>query len=234
MIIEGLRCVRQSLRNEGLRATLAICGSRVVDVGFDLRYGTDTYGWVSPGHFGLDAERVANSEYYKPSHGGPLRQVLASLDLPGRRVLFDIGCGKGRVLMIAAELGFDIARGIEFSPRLAVIAQKNLERFARRRQTATRCEVILDDIRAHTLRDDENVFYLFNPFDGLVMSSVVQKIQESLVRKPRQVHVVYRAPEQRRYLDGSSCFESPIRFCSLGQEYLLYRSTLGPSAASSS
>lgn len=231
MSFEALRSVRQSLRTEGFLATLAVCGSRVADIGFDLRYGTDTYRWENPRNFGLDALQVANSEYYKPSHAGPLRMVLARVDLPGRKVLFDIGCGKGRALMIAIELGFDVARGIEFSPALAAIARKNLQRFTRLRKSATESAVILGDVRTYTLRDDENVVYLFNPFDGSVMSAVVQKIEESLARNPRRFLVIYRAPEQRSYLDNSPCFANPEGLRILGQAYLIYRSTPVPSVA---
>jgi predicted RNA methylase len=45
----------------------------------------------------------------------------------------DVGCGKGRVLMLAALQGFETIIGIEFAPLICQIAQENLVRFSGRR-----------------------------------------------------------------------------------------------------
>src|SRR5215472_1458160 len=37
----------------------------------------------------------------------------------------DLGCGKGRVLLMARELGFGRIIGVEFAPALAKVARRN-------------------------------------------------------------------------------------------------------------
>ena len=51
---------------------------------------------------------------------------------PEQEVLVDYGSGKGRVLVVAAELGIQRIVGIEFSPGLVAIAKCNLERYRAR------------------------------------------------------------------------------------------------------
>jgi predicted RNA methylase len=221
---EALRSAWRSLAGEGVRVTARLCVSRLADLAFDRRYGTDTYRWLEPAGFGLAAEQVAGAEYYKPSHAASLRKLLSRLDLGDDVVLLDIGCGKGRVLMVAAELGFAQARGIEYSPRLAAIAADNLKAFSRVRQTRTRFELLCEDVRDYRLRDDETLIYLFNPFGREATASVVRALEASLQRRPRRLQVVYRAPEHRELLDTSPCL-LPVQGVVIdGQHYLVYRS----------
>lgn len=222
MSFEALRSAWRSLAGEGVLVTVRLCASRLGDLAFDRRYGTDTYRWVDPAGFGLAAEQVAGAEYYKPSHAASLRKLLSRLDLGDEVVLLDIGCGKGRVLMVAAELGFTEARGIEYSPRLAAIAADNLKAFARVRPTRTRFELICEDVRDYRLRDDETLIYLFNPFAREATASVVRALEASLQRRPRRLQVVYRAPEHRELFDASPCLLPAQGVVIDGQHYLIY------------
>lgn len=224
MSFEALRSAWRSLAGDGVLVTARLCASRLADLAFDRRYGTDTYRWVEPAGFGLAAEQVAGAEYYKPSHAASLRKLLSRLDVGDQAVLLDIGCGKGRVLMVAAELGFALARGIEYSPRLAAIAADNLKAFSRVRPTRTRFELLCEDVREYRLRDDETLIYLFNPFGREATASVVRMLEASLQRRLRRLQVVYRAPEHRELLNASPCLLPVQGFVIDGQQYLIYRS----------
>jgi predicted RNA methylase len=45
----------------------------------------------------------------------------------GETTFVDIGSGKGRALIIAAEYAFKRIIGVEYSPSLATICRRNLE-----------------------------------------------------------------------------------------------------------
>src|SRR3954453_20019425 len=47
--------------------------------------------------------------------------------------LVDIGCGKGRVLMLATEYAFREIAGVELNPALARLARRNVRKWMRRR-----------------------------------------------------------------------------------------------------
>lgn len=224
MASEVLRSVWRSLASEGPCVTARLCLSRVADLEFDWRHGTDTFDWLEPARFGLPPEQLADVEYYKPTNAAALRKLLSRLDLRGERILLDVGCGKGRVMMVAAELGFDVARGVEFSPRLAAVTTGNLNIYMRLRQPQTRFEVECADIRNHRLRDDETLIYLFNPFGRETTARVVDLIEASLRRRPRRLHFIYRAPEHRSLIDASPFFRPSESYRFDGQKFLVYLS----------
>ena len=82
--------------------------------------------------------------------------------------------------------------GIEYSRELQGLALENLARFGKR--STTPIESILADATEYVLRDDENVFYFFNPFEIDVMRGVIRQIKASIERKPRKIWVIYFDP----------------------------------------
>ena len=160
MLKQNLSSLYYALVNDGLICTIQLVMSRLIDVSFDWRYGTDTYRWVERDQLQVSHEQSKHSEPYKPTHSLPLRRVLASIDLLQPRVMVDYGCGKGRALFIAAEqaYAYAYAYGVEFSPLLVHIAKQNLRYFRRRSNSPTQIEIIQQDVRLHTLKGDENIF----------------------------------------------------------------------------
>jgi hypothetical protein len=76
----------------------------------------------------------------------------------------DIGCGKGRVVLLASQLGFKQTIGVEFSPLIAAVARRNLARFHRGRTALERCSIVTTDATDYELPSGALVIYLFNPF----------------------------------------------------------------------
>jgi SAM-dependent methyltransferase len=163
MLRDALLLTWKVLLRQGLKETLLLIYSRVVDKGFDLKYGTETYAWIAPEHFGVARSQADAAEPYRPSHAGALRSILSMIDKSDRKVFLDIGCGKGRALIVAAEAGFTAIRGLEFSAKLVSIARRNLETFSQKTSIRPAFELIHDDAACYRFRDDETCFYLFNP-----------------------------------------------------------------------
>ena len=177
-----------SARNQGLLNSLAKAPGPLADQLFD---------W----YFGVDTLRPANNEVgvhpYEPTRVLPLRAMFRRIRpmLPPNPVLLDMGSGKGRVLMVAAQNGFRVARGVEITPELNVIARGNVARFAHHFPGGqTPIDVIQADILRYPIRPDENVFFLFNPFPPAVFEQVLVNIAGSLAAHPRQVLMVNFLP----------------------------------------
>ena len=68
--------------------------------------------------------------------------LFKKLKIPDDKVFIDIGSGKGRVLLIAAEFGIKEVRGIEFSPVLCEIAKKNISIYKEKTKSKTAFKII--------------------------------------------------------------------------------------------
>jgi SAM-dependent methyltransferase len=181
---------------------------------FDARYGTETtQQHVLLGSY-TDSPSVVHATSYWPSH---VRVVEAMFDRavqhpdlawrvdPAARVFVDVGCGKGRALLLASELPFRHLHGVDFSAALLETAQRNVERW---KHGAERDRISLHhaDALAWELPGEPLVVYLFHPFDATVMTPFVDRLVASLEQRPRSCTVLYLNPKHDR------CFEVTGRF----------------------
>ena len=100
------------------------------DRAFDETLGVDTAGHLELSALGtIDAASKPYGTHYLPSPVALVRGLLRGLSIRHEDYVFvDLGSGKGRVLLLAAELPFKEIIGVEFSPELHAIALANIER----------------------------------------------------------------------------------------------------------
>jgi predicted RNA methylase len=131
---------------------------------WDRRYGVDTSGQIDL----VDVDVVGPNRDggYASVSTSPRSYAFLSTLFPAELKDFtfvDVGCGKGRVLMLAALQGFDTIIGIEFAPLICQIAEQNLARFFGRRPA--KWSVVNADATAIDLPSDAPLLiYCFNPF----------------------------------------------------------------------
>jgi SAM-dependent methyltransferase len=191
-----------SLRERGFAATarggirrIQIAASKVVDASFDRRHGTETRHLVEVAQQDdVSSPNRAHGIRYEPSRARPLRRLLRELPLPRASVFVDIGCGKGRALMVAAQAGFRRLVGVDYSPDLCRAARRNLEGLARGSDGGFSFEVIECDAADFAFAGDHDVIYLFNPFDESVLRRVLDRLEASLRAHPRTVWIIYLSP----------------------------------------
>ena len=106
-----------------------------------------------------------------------------------------------RVLLIASEFGFKEVRGIELSSKLCSIANKNITNFKSRVNTNTLFEVINIDATQYNFKDDEYVFFMYNPFDEFILKKVLNNILISIKRQNRPILIVYAYPVNRGVIE---------------------------------
>ena len=105
----------------------------------------------------------------------------------------DIGCGKGRALCIAAQYGFTKLTGIDLSKALCTAAEKNLA-ITKQEKPLLHYSIINNDAFYFEIPADVDCIFLFNPFDEVIMSAVVQNIKISLQIHPRPLYILYVNP----------------------------------------
>ena len=164
--------------------------------GFDEAHGTDTAAILLGGERGpsvSDGGHVVSR--YETSSETAIRLALDSLAVDHSRFTFvDMGCGKGKPLMVAASYGFRRLVGVDLSPACIEAARRNIARYGPEPIDASRIELRVEDAEAFEFPDDPLVVYLYNPFPQAVLERVVVRLGESLTRNPREVAIVYMNP----------------------------------------
>jgi len=112
-----------------------------------------------------------------------VRMLKPSID----DVVFDIGCGMGRILCVFARRRIKKCIGIEISAELAERARQNAVRL--RGSKAPIEIVVADAIEADY--SNGTIYCLYNPFGEKTLSLVMERIRQSVKSNPRRIQVAY-------------------------------------------
>lgn len=172
---------------------------------FDLRRGTSTSGVIQLRSLGLDSSL---GHHYIATVPHTLRKVLAHLPInPSEFTFVDLGCGKGRALLVAREVGFRRLIGVDISRSLLEIARSNLRE---------RAQLVEMNAAEFVFPAEPLVVYLFNPFHMDLALEIVRKLELSLLSNLRKVYVVYNRPSLKQVVSDSPAFrllvESDLKY----------------------
>lgn len=148
---------------------------------------------------------------YQPIEPELLRQIIDSLEIEFAEFTFiDIGSGKGRALLIAAEYPFQRVCGIELLPELDAIAQENIRKFlSQGRAQTTRTQTIdtsCGDATDFTFPDVPAVVLLNNPLPQYGLRKLAGNLEKSLELGPRPVFVIYANAILEEVFESSPAF----------------------------
>ena len=224
--------IGRSLRSHGVvytvraafrHANAAI--SRILDRHFDLAFGSDTRGVIENASLSdVASPNLARGIRYEPTRALPLQRVLRAAHVPTDGSFVDLGCGKGRALMVAVLSGFAHVTGVDYSPALCRIAEHNLETLRRRTQRRFTASIMNADAADYTFDARDNVVYLFNPFDATVLAAVVAHLERSMAKHPRTVWIVYHNPVWRIVVEHSGAFTHVRDYTAGAGVFAVYRS----------
>ncbi len=201
--------LRNRWRDTRVRKTLA---GTTLEIGDDLwefvlestpqrrrsRYGDVEYDWD---HQGVDTTSATVSARtrllaaisgapYQPTDPGIFAEMLQALRIDfGEFTFIDIGSGKGRTLLMAAEAGFRQVIGVELLPELHEVAARNIANSGRRN-----IESVCVDAREYQFPSDPLVLYLFNPLPAAAITQLLKRLGTSLEKQAREVKVIYHNP----------------------------------------
>lgn len=142
----------------------------------------------------IASENLTHASIYQASSYYLVEKAFTFLqDEKANFSLVDFGCGKGRVIIVAAYFGFKRITGVDFSCNLCLEAELNIEKIAVFFPDNV-FNIICADAAYYQIEKDQNCFFFFNPFDEVVLLRVVKNILSSLKENPRKIYVVYLNP----------------------------------------
>lgn len=194
---------------------------RYGDVDYDWEYRVDTtsanVSWQAR-YIGL-----LNSSY-QPIEAPLFHEMLRALDLDYSQFTFiDIGSGKGRPLLMAAEYPFRRIVGIELLPELNAIAEENIRRFPEEQKRCRQIEARQEDAREFAFPSDPLVVFMFHPLPESGFRRVMANLANSISATPRPVRLIYANPLYESIVAGSGMF----RKMSGTPQYSIFYSDLG-------
>jgi SAM-dependent methyltransferase len=183
------------------QSTPAIRRQRFGDAAYDWDYRVNTMSAGVPwrerllGHF---------HSPYQPTDPAVFHEMLTQLPLDVSQFTFlDLGSGKGRTLLLAADYPFAQIVGVELLPKLHRIAVDNIGVYQSIAQRCFAIESICGDARDFTFPPAPTVLYLFNPFLKSTLEQVLRRLEQSLRQHPRPVVVLYHNPQLTSVLEQS-------------------------------
>ena len=182
-------------RNLGLRNYRDVAQHLWELMTFDWRLGVSTSGVIPATKLQFeDDTAMEHAVRYRGSPSFSVRSGIATLESKEESfadmTFVDYGCGAGRVMLIAAELGFRHVIGLELSPGLVSRCQSNMARYAARNRAGTRFEVLRRNAMEYFPDPSARVFFFFHPFDQEILNGVLSQIESSIDAAPRQVYVL--------------------------------------------
>ena len=177
--------------------------------GFDAAHGTDTAAVLVGRELGPGVTRGGHLViHYETTSAAAIRTPLDGLAIDFSRFVFiDLGCGKGKPLMVAAAYPFRRLIGVDISPACIAIARRNIARYGPEKLDPARLELLTLDAEDFAFPIDALVIYLFNPFPGKVLEGVVANLESSLRVQPREAVIVYVNPHALAAITRSGLFE---------------------------
>lgn len=173
---------------------------------FDLAHGIDTSGFVSASECAADGVPAEQITFYGGSQPSIVRTVLASLPEPARYAFVDIGCGKGRPLVVATEFPFRRVVGVELAPHLAQLARTNAASIAARHPGRRPIEIEAGNATSVLAPADRVVYFLYNPFGRSLVKALVEHVERQLQHSLEHAFFVCYNPVHAEVLDQSPHF----------------------------
>jgi SAM-dependent methyltransferase len=159
---------------------------------FDQAHNVDTSGLVPARHL---ATGHANDEH-ATAYYGVAPSILRTLIAHWRETVpphpissyafLDIGCGKGRALLVASELPFRQVIGIELNPKLATVAQANTEIWNASHAADPTApllapiNILEQDALELDLPAAPTLIFLFHPFEAPLLRKLLRRIEAQI------------------------------------------------------
>jgi hypothetical protein len=155
---------------------------------------------------------------YQPTEPALFREMLANLkqanpspssaEFDFREFTFiDIGSGKARVLLMAADYPFRRILGVELMPELHRVAGENIGKYKSDSQLCFAIDSIQGDASEFIFPPEPTVLYLFNPLPESGLAKMISNLERSLEQHPRLVFVLYHNPLLERVLAQSDALK---------------------------
>jgi SAM-dependent methyltransferase len=233
-----LRITRVLANQLRYRMHLLVSGERgcrsygeFIQTAFDRRYGIETTRWDETGQFRGEGPNSGFGNWYMPTEIAMFHLMIKGLTIdPCEFHFVDLGSGKGRMLVAAAEAGFRRVVGVEYSADLHVVAERNVRTYLQGSRRSAEIQTLHADAAEYEFPDEPLVIFFFNSFLEPVLSVVLENLRRTLDQRTRDVYILHNGPHF--YPDIAAVFERTpwLETASSGSGYAVYRAGSRPGA----
>ena len=220
-IFQTIKQTFTKLQRDGLARTYRALHSSLYDRWFDWKYDLDTETWVSHDELVKENNLAKYTGHYQANNVLLVRDIFKHLKLPKDETFVDLGSGKGRILILAAEYGFKTIKGIELSDSLCTIAKLNLEAYKKKKQIESSITIYNADATTYEFQPTDTILHLYNPFNGIIFEKVIENLKTSIENYPRKMTIIYINPVERRTLESKLKFSKTEDFI-WNESYTIY------------
>lgn len=135
---------------------------------------------------------IAFGAPYLPTLSPQVGKALDLIDLSEGQTLLELGCGDGRVMVAAAERGWNVI-GYELNPILALIC------WVRTRKYGGRAHVVWGNFWHKKLVHADGIFvFLLQPYMAKLDKKIIQETSKPVKLVSFAFHIDQRRPEKER------------------------------------
>lgn len=190
---------------------------------FDQIHEVDTSGLLPSGHLATGHRNDEHITAYYAVAPSILRTLIEHWretvpPFPIHSYTFlDVGCGKGRAVLIASELGFRQVVGVELNPQMAAIAKTNARQWQQAHAadatapSLASVEIVEQDALDYTFPSTPTLVFLFHPFEAPVLKALIRRIETQFAKRPDTLDIVYVNAECAHLLDVHPGFRQLFR-----------------------
>ena len=160
---------------------------------FDARFGTDTASEVVLVDSGVPvADAAQGNNLYRPMFSSSFHAAMKRLPLNFSEFTFvDLGSGKVKMIMLAADYNFKHIVGVEYSLLPHKIAAGNFRTYSSLSQKCSSFEPILGNVLDYQLPSGSVVCMIFNSFAPDIMRRAMHKLGHDAGSRADPVFVIY-------------------------------------------
>lgn len=156
---------------------------------YDRQYGIETCQQIEVEQLGISTQDAENARKYQAT---PYLQLLKIFKYISEKYpnwsLMDVGCGKGRVLAVAANHGANEVIGIDLSKELISNAEQNIKQL-KVENSVTKFKLLPENVLDVEFDRETDFYFLFNPFDTVILQKFIEKYKLE-ARQDAQVIIV--------------------------------------------
>jgi SAM-dependent methyltransferase len=139
---------------------------------FDEELGVKTSGvvWLT----NVWAENSSHGVRYEPCSAAKCKWAIENAGInPNEFAFADVGCGKGRPLIIASQHNFAELIGVDYSPKLCKIARANLQKLR------ISAQVTCQDATLFQFPEKDVFVFFYHPFDSTILDKVLHNLHSA-------------------------------------------------------
>jgi SAM-dependent methyltransferase len=160
-----------------------------------IKYRIQTFSPILLAHLTITGTDISKSSPYEAVNYYLLEKLLTAFRrLSASTSIVDLGCGKGRVMVVAAYFGFNHITGIDFAKELCEEAAGNMKK-TQQLIPGIQWNVIHANVLDYAITPEDAVFFMFNPFIEETLDSFLNRLEASCKSFPRKTYFLYASPQ---------------------------------------